>query len=65
MWVGVTIYEKEQILRDRVDQVLKTIRKDGYNPTLGVHYNELMAELHAVQKEITSLEEAVDAHLPR
>ena len=53
----MTIYDQERTLRDRLNQVLVAIHKDGYNPTLGVHYNELIAELHEVQNTITSLEQ--------
>ncbi len=57
MWVGTSVYDQEQIMRDRVDSILKTIRKEGYNPTLGAHYNQLMAELHQVQDIINVLEQ--------
>ena len=56
----MTIYDRERMLRDRLNQILVAIHKDGYNPTLGVHYNELMAELHEVQDAITSLEQLDD-----
>ena len=61
MWVGVTIYEKEQILRDRVNSVLKSIRAEGAKASLLAHYSQLMRELHEVQDIITALEQLEDS----
>ena len=52
----MTIYDDEQRLSERMDAVLRQIRNDGYTPTLGVDYNEIIRELNDVRDRITALE---------
>ena len=63
----MNIYDKERILSDRLDQILRTIRAEQPNVSGAIlaHYSETLRFLNAVRDEITSLEEAVDTHLPR
>ena len=61
MWVGVTIYEQERILRQKVNEILKLIRDDGAKPHYLAHYSQTLRELHEAQDIITSLEEHEDS----
>lgn len=63
----MNIYDKERDLRIHVQFILAKIRKERPNVTgqTLAQYSQTLRQLHAVQDEITSLEEAVDTHLPR